>query len=190
VDEAMKPEPDSRRGSLRLRAEQQWQSFHMNEGLPLHTFRLSGIYGPGRSAIEAVRAGTARRIEKPGHAFNRIHVEDIVQVLIASMNQPNPGAVYNLADDRPAPSHEVIAFACDLVGMPQPPLLRFDQVEMAPIVRSFYKDNKRVKNDRIKSELGVSLAYPDYMAGLRACFAQEASATAFLQFAKGGGDGG
>jgi len=184
VDEATRAVPDSRRGSLRLRAEQQWQYFHTTDGLPLHTFRLSGIYGPGRSAIEAVRAGTARRIDKPGHVFNRIHVEDVAQTLIASMNMPNPGAIYNVADDLPSPSHEVISFACSLLSLPEPELLRFDQVEMAPIVRSFYKDNKRIRNDRIKQELNVSLAYPDYKAGLRACFAPEASAMDFLKFEK------
>lgn len=190
VDEATPPDPSSRRGTLRLRAEQQWQSLHLHEGMPLHVFRLSGIYGPGRSAIEAVRAGTARRIEKKGHVFNRIHVEDIVRTLVASMNRPNPGAVYNLADDLPSPSHEVISFACNLVGIAPPPLLSFDQIEMAPIVRSFYKDNKKVRNDRVKNELGVELAYPDYRAGLQACFAPEASAMEFLKFTKDDTPGG
>ncbi|MBI1215587.1 MAG: SDR family NAD(P)-dependent oxidoreductase [Alphaproteobacteria bacterium] len=171
VDENTPPEPDSRRGSLRLRAEQQWLSCYVGDGLPLHIFRLSGIYGPGRSAVDSVRAGTARRIDKPGHAFNRIHVEDIVETLIASMNRPNPGAVYNVADDMPSSSQEVVTFACNLIGIDPPPLVKFDQAEMAPIVRSFYKDNKRVKNDRIKDELGVQLLYPDYHSGLQACLA-------------------
>ncbi|MDD9899730.1 MAG: SDR family oxidoreductase [Alphaproteobacteria bacterium] len=180
VTEATRPRPTSRRGDLRLKAEQQWQSLHLHEGLPLHTFRLSGIYGPGRSAIDAVRAGTARRIEKPGHVFNRVHVDDIVQALVASVNTPNPGAIYNVADDVPSSSSEVITFACDLLGISPPPQVAFDQVEMAPIVRSFYADNKRVKNDRIKDELGVTLMYPDYRAGLTACFDLEAQAMGFL----------
>lgn len=174
VDEASMPAPDSRRGSVRLKAEQQWQSLRLNDGFPLHTFRIAGIYGPGRSVIEAVRAGTAQRIEKPGHVFNRIHVEDIVQALIASINRPSPGAIYNLADDHPAGSAEVITFACNLLGIAPPPVISYDQAELAPIVRSFYKDNKRVKNDRLKTDLGVSLLYPDYRSGLQACLATEA----------------
>ena len=182
VDESTQPNPESRRGALRLRAEQQWQFLHLNEGLPLHTFRLSGIYGPGRSAIDSVRTGTARRIDKPDHVFNRVHVEDIVQVLIASMNKPNPGAIYNVSDDFPSPSHEVVSFACNLIGIDPPPLIPFDQAEMAPIVRSFYKDNKRVRNDRIKAELGVNLLYPDYHSGLQACMDVEEQTAALLRF--------
>lgn len=186
VDETTPTTPSSRRGSLRLKAEQQWQSLHLNEGLPLHIFRLSGIYGPGRSAIDSVRSGTARRIEKPGQAFNRIHVEDIAQTLIASMNKPNPGSIYNLADDLPSPSHEVIQFACNLIGIDPPPLIPFDQAELAPIVRSFYKDNKRIRNDKIKKELGVSLIHPDYRSGLQSCLEVEKETEELLQFS---GDG-
>jgi nucleoside-diphosphate-sugar epimerase len=182
VDEQTPPEPASRRGSLRLRAEQQWQFLHMNDGLPLHIFRLSGIYGPGRSAIDSVRTGTALRIDKPGHVFNRVHVEDIVQVLIASMNRPNAGSIYNVSDDLPSSSHEVVSFACNLVGISPPPLMSYDQAEMAPIVRSFYKDNKRVKNDRIKDELGIELLYPDYHSGLQACLEVEEKTAALLKF--------
>src|SRR5690606_1325639 len=134
------------------------------------------IYGPGRSAIDSVRSGTARRIDKPGHVFNRIHVDDIVQTLVASMNRPDPGAVYNLADDHPAPSHEVIAFACNLTGQAPPPLIPFEQADVAPMVRSFYSDNKRVKNDKIKQDLGVQLLYPDYRDGLQACLEVEEEA--------------
>jgi nucleoside-diphosphate-sugar epimerase len=183
VDEETPPAPASRRGSLRLRAEQQWQSLEA-EGAPVHIFRIAGIYGPGRSAIDAVRAGTARRIEKPGHVFNRIHIEDIVQALIASMNRPNPGAVYNLADDEPSPSHEVITFACNLLGLEPLPMIPFDQSDVAPIVRSFYKDNKRVRNEKLRNELGVELLYPDYRSGLQACFALEAQAMDFLKFTR------
>lgn len=173
IDETARATPSSSRGSRRLRAEQQWQSLHLNDGLPLHIFRLSGIYGPGRSALDAIRSGDARRIDKPGHAFNRMHIDDIVQALIASMNKPNPGSIYNLADDAPSPSHEVIQFACNLIGSAPPPLIPFDQAEMAPIVRSFYKDNKRIRNDKIKDELGVELLHPDYRSGLQACLDSE-----------------
>ncbi len=182
IDERATPEPTSRRGSLRLRAEQQWNFLHLNDGLPLHIFRLSGIYGPGRSAIDSVRAGTARRIDKPGHVFNRIHVDDIVQALIGSMNKPNPGAIYNLSDDMPSPSHEVVTFACNLIGIDAPPMTEFEQTEMAPIVRSFYKDNKRIKNDRLKTELGVTLLHPDFRSGLQACLEIDEDTAAFLKF--------
>jgi hypothetical protein len=182
VDESAPPNPDSRRGSLRLKAEQQWQSLYLQAGLPLHIFRLSGIYGPGRSAIDSVRTGQARRIEKPGHVFNRIHVADIVQTLVTSFNQPNPGAIYNLSDDLPSPAHEVIAYACSLAGVMPPPIISFDQAELAPMVRSFYKDNKRVSNSRIKNELGVHLAYPDYKRGLPSCLDVCDDTQKFLMF--------
>lgn len=180
IDETTPPSPSSRRGSLRLKAEHQWQQLHLSEGIPLHIFRLSGIYGPGRSAIDAVRSGTAHRIEKQGHVFNRIHISDIVEALIASMNKPNPGSLYNLTDDLPSPSHEVIQFACNLLGLDPPPLIPFNQAEMAPIVRSFYKDNKRIRNDKIKSELGIELLYPDYRSGLQACLETEKETSELL----------
>lgn len=189
IDETARATPSSRRGSQRLKAEQQWQSLYLNDGLPLHIFRLSGIYGPGRSAIDAVRSGNARRIDKPGHAFNRIHVDDIVQVLVASMNKPNPGSIYNLADDSPSPSHEVIQFACNLIGIDAPPLIPFEQAEMAPIVRSFYKDNKRIRNDKIKDELGVELLHPDYRSGMQACIEVEKETAELLKLAAEGAAG-
>ncbi len=173
VDESAELRPSSKRGSRRARAEEQWMSLFHGSGAPVHIFRLSGIYGPGRSALDSVRAGVARRINKPGHAFSRIHVEDIVQILIASMNKPNPGAAYNLADDLASPSHEVIKDACEMMGIEPPPLLPYNEADMAPIARSFYSDNKRIRNDRIKRELGVVLKYPDYKTGLKACLAAE-----------------
>jgi nucleoside-diphosphate-sugar epimerase len=182
VSESTPPAPSSRRGSQRLKAEEQWQSLWLHEGLPLHIFRLAGIYGPARSALDSVRSGTAQCIDKPGHVFNRIHVEDIVQTLVASINKPRPGAIYNLADDSPAASHEVIRFACNLVGLAAPPLIPFESAELAPIVRSFYKDNKRVHNDLIKDELGVKLAYPDYRSGLQACVDVEHETSELMKF--------
>ncbi len=175
VDENSEIRPNSKRGSRRLRAEQEWNSLLVNYGFPLHTFRLAGIYGPGRSALDSVRAGVARRINKPGQVFNRIHVEDIVQVLVASMAKPNPGAAYNLADDDPVPSWEVITYACEVLGLTPPPLIPYNEADMAPIARSFYNDNKRVSNARIKNELGVALKYPDYKRGIDACLAAESS---------------
>ncbi|MGZ9109185.1 MAG: SDR family oxidoreductase [Micavibrio sp.] len=169
VDENSEIRPSNRRGSRRARAEQQWLSLYESHKLPVHIFRLAGIYGPGRCALDSVRAGVARRINKPGHAFNRIHVEDIVQILRASMEKPNPGRAYNLADDLAAPSHEIIKCACEMLGLEVPPLLPYDDTDMAPIARSFYADNKRIKTDRIKTELGIKLKYPTYKEGLQAC---------------------
>lgn len=166
VDEQSALAPTGERGSRRLAAERAWLAL----GLPVHVFRLAGIYGPGRSALEAVRSGTARRIDKPGQVFSRIHVEDIAQVLLASIARPNPGAAYNVCDDDPAPPAAVIAEACRLLGAPLPPLEPFEQAQasMSAMARSFYADSKRVRNDRIKTELGVVLAYPSYRDGLRA----------------------
>lgn len=115
-----------------------------------------------------MRDGTARRVDKPGQVFCRIHVEDIARTLRASMARPTLGAVYNVADDLPSPSHEVVEYACRLLGVEPPPLIPFDQAEMSPMAASFYADCRRVKNDRIKRQLGVTLAYPDYRAGLEA----------------------
>ncbi len=185
VDENAEIRPDTKRGSRRARAESQWMSLFHERGLPVHIFRLAGIYGPGRSALDSVRAGVARRIDKPGHAFSRIHVEDIVQVLRASMARPNPGEAYNVCDDHPAPSHEVIECACELLGQVSPPLIPFETADLAPMALSFYSDNKRVKNERIKTELGVDLKYKDFRQGLQACLDAEEYALSLF----GGGDG-
>lgn len=175
VDERSEIRPNSKRGTRRVRAEAEWLSLFRGYGLPVHIFRLAGIYGPGRSALDSVRAGVARRINKPGQVFNRIHVEDIVQVLLASMAKPHPGQAYNLADDDPVPSHEVIKYACEVLGLTPPPLIPYNEADMAPITRSFYADNKRVANNLIKGELGVHLKYPDFRAGIDACLAAEQS---------------
>lgn len=182
VDETSKIQPTSQRGSRRANAEEQWLSLYRSHNLPVHIFRLSGIYGPGSSALDSVRAGIARRIDKPGQVFNRIHVEDIAQVLLASFERPNPGSIYNLADDDPRPSHEVIEYACHLLGMEPPPCIPYTEADMAPIARSFYEDNKYVLNDKIKNELGVTLKYPDFRKGLEGCLDAERHAVhAFRQ---------
>ncbi|MCR8548038.1 SDR family oxidoreductase [Salipiger sp. P9] len=170
VDERTPLTPDTRRGRLRAGAEAAWGAV---PGLPLHIFRLAGIYGPGRGPFAKVRQGTARRIVKPGQVFSRIHVADIAQVLEASIRQPNPGAAYNLCDDDPAPPQDVLLFAAQLLDVPPPPEEPFETAEMTPMARSFYAENKRVSNRRIKEELGVALLYPDYRAGLRALLAAE-----------------
>jgi nucleoside-diphosphate-sugar epimerase len=169
VDEASELRPNNKRGSRRVRAEEQWLSLYHRFGLPVHIFRLAGIYGPGRSSLDSVRAGIARRIDKKGHAFSRVHVEDIVEVLKASMKQPRPGAIYNVADDNAAPSHELITYACKSLNIDAPPMIPYEEADLVPMARSFYKDNKRVRNQLIKDELGVTLKYPDYRLGLQAC---------------------
>lgn len=165
VDENTPLAPTSRRGVLRVEAESAWSAI---PDLPLHIFRLAGIYGPGRGPFAKVRAGTARRIVKPGQVFSRTHVEDIAQVLDASIHQPDPGRAYNVCDDLPAPPQDVLSYAAELLGQPAPPEVDFESVDLSPMARSFYSENKRVRNDRIKNELGVKLYYPDYRSGLRA----------------------
>jgi len=167
VDEATPLTPSTERGRARVQAEAAWAAL----GLPLHIFRLAGIYGPGRGPFEKVRQGTARRIVKPGQVFSRIHVEDIAQVLAASIARPDPGAVYNVCDDDPAPPEDVIAHAAQLLGLPVPPAESWESAEMTPMARSFYAESKKVRNDRIKRDLGVRLIFPDYRAGLAALLA-------------------
>ena len=165
VDENTPLAPTTQRGTLRQEAEAAWQAI---PGLPLHIFRLAGIYGPGRGPFAKVRAGRARRIIKPGQVFSRIHVEDIAQVLAASMRAPDPGAIYNLCDDDPAPPQDVIGFAAELLGLPLPEAVNFEDAEMSQMARSFYAESKRVRNDRIKDDLGITLRYPSYREGLAA----------------------
>lgn len=162
VDETTPVNPGSVRARQRVLAEAQW----LETGLPVHIFRLAGIYGPGRGPFEKVRDGSARRIIKPGQVFSRIHVADIAEALLASIARPNPGAIYNLCDDDPAPPEDVLSYAAHLLGLPAPPAVPYDQAEMSPMARSFYAESKRVRNDRIKTELGVRLNFPDYRAGL------------------------
>lgn len=175
VDEDSVLDGSGPRGQARIRAEAAWQALARDHGLPLHIFRLAGIYGPGRGPFEKVRNGTARRIVKPGQVFSRIHVEDIAQVLLASINAPQPGGIYNVCDDDPAPPQDVIEHAARLLGLPVPPEVAFDEAapEMSPMARSFYADSKRVRNDRIKRDLGVRLRYPDYRSGLAALLEAE-----------------
>ncbi len=168
VDEDSPLEPTTARGQRRLEAERSWLRLHSDFGLPVHLFRLAGIYGPGRNTLLNVRDGSAKRIIKPGQIFSRIHVEDIAGVLAASIAKPNPGRAYNVCDDEPCPPQEVVAFAADLLGLPLPPEIPFEQAELSPMAKSFYADSKRVSNRRIKTELGYKLIYPNYRDGLRA----------------------
>nr|WP_217430498.1 SDR family oxidoreductase [Sulfitobacter algicola] len=165
VDETTDLAPTTERGKQRMQAEADWQSI---PDLPLHIFRLAGIYGPGRGPFQKVMSGNARRIIKGKQVFSRIHVDDIAQVLQASINAPNPGAIYNVCDDEAAPPQDVIAYAAEILGLPIPPVVAFDEADLSPMARSFYAENKRVLNERIKDELGVKLKYPDYRSGLKA----------------------
>lgn len=170
VDENSPLQPAGPRGERRLVAEQQWLELYRCHGLPVHLFRLAGIYGPGRNVLTQLREGTAKRIDKPGHVFSRIHVDDIAQILLASIQHPNPGTAYNVADDEPAAPEAIVRFAAELLGQTPPPLVPFEQAELSEMARSFYADNKRVKNNRIKQDLAVKLLYPTYREGLTALF--------------------
>ncbi|WP_118132418.1 SDR family oxidoreductase [Oceanicella sp. SM1341] len=173
VDETSVRRPATRRGALRAAAEDAWLELFLAHGLPLHIFRLAGIYGPGRGPFEKVRRGTARRIVKPGQVFSRIHVDDIAQAVLASIDHPEPGGIYNICDDDPAPPEAVIEEAARLLRVPVPEAVPIEAAEMSPMARSFYAESKRVSNARMKTELGVALKYPDYRAGLRALLAEE-----------------
>jgi hypothetical protein len=173
VDEAAALQPTGARGRRRVAAEQGWLGLWRDRRVPVHIFRLAGIYGPARSPFDALRAGTAKRIDKPGQVFSRIHVEDLASVLLASIERPHPGAVYNVCDDNPAPPEAVVAHAAQLLGVQPPPLVPLEGAGLSPMARSFYDDNKRVSNRLIKTELGVRLRYPDFRAGLAAILADE-----------------
>ncbi len=171
VDESTCPFPSTERGRRRILAEAAWAK----TGLPVHVFRLAGIYGPGRGPFQKVLDGTARRVIKPGQVFSRIHVSDIARVLKASMERPDPGAIYNVCDDEPAPPEEVIACAARLLGVPVPEAVPFDKAELSPMARSFYTESKRVSNRKVKADLGVTLEFPDFRSGLEALLRQAGS---------------
>ena len=175
VSETSRLLPTQERSRFRGLAETRWQNAAVRARLPLHVFRLAGIYGPGRSPLDKVRAGSPQRIAKPGHLFSRIHVADIAAVLKASIAKPNPGGVYNVCDDEPAEPSDVIKYACELLGASVPDEMAFEDAAttMGALQQSFWADNRLVMNDRIKDELGVTLDYPDYKAGLQAVLAVE-----------------
>jgi nucleoside-diphosphate-sugar epimerase len=167
VDEAAEPHPNNERTRARVVAESGWLTFGEETGYRVQVFRLAGIYGPGRSALDKLKARTARRIVKPGRVFNRIHVEDIASVLEASIARPRAGAIYNVADDEPAPPADVITYGAELLGIEPPPEVPFEEADLSPMARSFYGDSRRISNALIKLELGVRLAYPNYREGLK-----------------------
>jgi len=169
VDEAAELKPSSQRSKRRVEAERAWLAIPDEQPhIKVQVFRLSGIYGPGRSAIDNVVKGTARRIIKPGQVFNRIHVEDIASAVIAGLNGAGRHSLYNVTDDEPAPPQDVVAYAAELLGRDIPPDIAFEDAELSPMGRSFYAELKRVSNARMKGDLGVALRYPTYREGLKA----------------------
>jgi nucleoside-diphosphate-sugar epimerase len=168
VDETSELRPSGERGRRRVEAEARWLALGAETGVPVQIFRLAGIYGPGRNALAALREGRARRIVKPGQVFSRIHVDDVAQVLLASMQKPEAGAIYNVADDEAADPARVVEHAASLLGIDPPPAEPIDAAALSPMARGFYDDCKRVRNDRIKRMLGVRLLYPTYREGLAA----------------------
>ncbi len=168
VDEATPPAPLSDRSRRRVIAEEAWLALGERISARVQVFRLAGIYGPDRSVIDDVRAGTARRLIKKDQVFNRIHVEDIASVLEAAIERGGRQAIYNVTDDEPAPPQDVVAYAAELIGAPMPPLLPFESAVLSPMAQSFYAENKRVRNGRLRQELGVELAFPTYREGLAA----------------------
>ena len=171
VDETSELRPSGTRGQRRVAAEAGWLALHKNQGVPVHVFRLAGIYGSGRSAFDALRAGAAKRVDRPGQVFSRIHVDDLARMLLASIGKPRPGAIYNVCDDEPAAPAMVTAHAAALLGIEPPPLVPFETAGLSPMAKSFWDDNKRVSNALIKAELGVALRYPTYREGLAAILA-------------------
>jgi nucleoside-diphosphate-sugar epimerase len=169
VDESAPLTPNTERGHRRQSAEAAWTAV---PGLPLHIFRLAGIYGPGRNALESLKDGTAKRVIREGQVFSRIHVEDIAGILEASMSRPNPGRAYNVADNESCPPQDVITYGAELLGIPPPPEIPFEKAELSPMARSFFMDSKRVSNARVKDELGYEFRFPDYRAGLRALLSE------------------
>ncbi|MDA0367966.1 MAG: SDR family oxidoreductase [Proteobacteria bacterium] len=172
ADEESDLRPTAPRSQRRAQAEQQWLDLHREHGVPVHIFRLAGIYGPGRNPLDGIRAGTARRIVKPGLMLGRIHLEDILGVLMASIERPHAGSIYNVTDDEAAPPQDVVAYGCRALGVEPPPEEDFDTAEMSSHGRSFYLDSKRVRNDRIKRELGYRLRYPTYREGIAALMSE------------------
>ena len=162
VDETTPTTPGKARSGLRIAAEQGWLA------LGAHVFRLSGIYGPGRNQLVQLASGSVRRIVRPGQIFNRIHVADIAAAIEASLARPRPGGIYNVTDNEPAPPQDVVAFAARLCGLAPPAEIPFESAELSPMARSFYSENRRVRNALLREELGVTLTYPTYREGLTA----------------------
>lgn len=172
IDEDAATRPVNRRSQRRVEVEEQWRAFARERGVPLCILRLAGIYGPGRSAFDKLRSGDARRIVKPGQVFNRIHVEDIGRITMLAAEARLDGT-FNLADDEPAPPQDLVTHAAGMIGVAAPPEVAFVDADLSPMARSFYNDNKRVSNARIKQALGVHLIHPTYREGLASILGDE-----------------
>ncbi|MCX7340838.1 MAG: SDR family oxidoreductase [Hyphomicrobiales bacterium] len=170
VDETSDLRATSERGLRRIAAERGWLDLGATSGKAVNVFRLAGIYGPGRNPLVSVADGSARRVIKAGQKFSRIHVEDIAGACLASLDRPEPGAVYNVADNEPAPPQDVIAFAAGLLGLPAPPEEPFDSATLSPMARSFYMDSRQISNVKLRTRLGYPLRYPTFREGLTALF--------------------
>lgn len=168
VDETTPPEADSLRGARRITVEREWLALGAETGAAVQVFRLAGIYGPGRNQTENLKAGTAKRLVKPGQVFNRIHVDDIAAALAAGIARPHAGPIVNVTDDEPAPPQDVVAYAAELLGVAPPPEVAFESADISPMARSFYSSNKRVANRLLREAFGVDLAYPTYREGIAA----------------------
>lgn len=170
VDEERLPMPKSARSKARLQTEKAWLAVGRDADKTLHVLRLAGIYGPGRNALAALKEGTARRVVQAGQVFNRIHVADICTAIEALVRYDGAGDVWNVSDDEPAPPQDVVTFAAELLGVEPPPEQGLAEASLSPLARSFYAENKRVANDKIKRKLGVQWTYPTYREGLRALY--------------------
>jgi nucleoside-diphosphate-sugar epimerase len=173
IDETAPTRPVNPRSRQRVEAEQAWRDYAEARGVPLFIERLAGIYGPGRSAFDKLREGTARRIVKPGQVFNRIHVEDIGRITALAALQKLAGT-YNLTDTEPAPPQDLVTYAAEKMGVAAPPDTPFETAKMTEMARSFYSDNKRVSSKRILAALNTTLTYPTYREGLDAIWKSHA----------------
>lgn len=168
IDETTPASPTTARARSRVAAEAGWLALAEEAGKAACVLRLGGIYGPGRNALADLKAGTARRIVKPGQVFNRTHVDDIAAAVLASAGRPDGPRLVNVTDDEPAPAQDVVAYAASLAGVAPPPEIAFETAELSPMAKSFYGNNRRVSNARLRGDLGVKLAYPTYREGLHA----------------------
>ena len=172
VDESSELSPTTQRGRLRVEAERSWRRLADRHGLPLHLFRLAGIYGPERGPLHQFLAGKKNRVVKSDQYFNRIHVEDIAHILRASMRSPRPGEVYNVCDDCPARSEDVMNFIAGLTGRPPVEALAADMAGLSDMAKSFHAESKRVQNSKVKSQLGISLLHPEFRSGITSLYRQ------------------
>jgi nucleoside-diphosphate-sugar epimerase len=170
IDEERLPLPKNERSKTRLQAEKAWLALTKDPKITVHILRLAGIYGPGRNTLVALRNGTARRIVKPGQVFNRIHVADISATIAAILAYSGPSEIWNVSDDEPAPPQDVVTYAASLLGIAPPPEQSLEEATMSSLARSFYEENKRASNEKMKLRLGVELGLPTYREGLTALY--------------------